>query len=164
MPESCHICVLPVDDSLLPAMLELDVFPAQRGYVGNIANLLADAAVCPDAEPMAICCGTQPVGYYRIDPHPRSVAGRDFEVPTLGLRGFFVDARWQRLGLGTRALTALLADVSQRHPHARQLALTVDPDNHIARGVYLDAGFHDSTELYHGGGSRHSHLLLCKLP
>lgn len=74
MPESCHICVLPVDESLLPAMLKLDVLSAQRGYVGNIANLIADAAVCPDA------------------------------------------------------------------------------------------GFRDSAELYHGGGSHSQHLLLCQLP
>ncbi len=145
-------------------MLALTVLPAQHGYVGHIANLLADAAACPDAEPMAICRAGQPVGYYRIDPHARSVAGHDLAVPTLGLRGFFVDARWQGQGLGARALSALLADVSARHPTARQLALTVDPGNAVAIGIYLRADFHDGTGLYHDGGSRSQRLLLRKLP
>lgn len=164
MPESCLIGVLPVDDALLPAMQELEVLPAQRGYVGNIANLLADAAACPGAEPMAICRGNRPVGYYRIDPHPRSVAGRNFDVPTLGLRAFFIDTRWQRQGLGALALGALLADVTKRHPEARQLVLTVDPGNLAAIRIYLRAGFHDSTELYHGGRCQPQRLLLRKLP
>lgn len=156
--------VAPVDDSLRPALLGLCVLPAQRAWVGAIADLLSDAAQCPASEPMAILLGDAPMGYYRIEPTARSVAGRDFAAPALGLRAFFIDARWQRRGLGRQALQAIFADLARRHPSARLLALTVNRDNRAARHLYRRTGFVDSGELYHGGRPGPQHLLLRPLP
>jgi GNAT superfamily N-acetyltransferase len=164
MPEDSAIRVVPVDALLRPALLGLHVLPAQRDWVGGIADLLADVALCPDSEPMAILHGDSPVGYYRIEPNARSVAGRDFGVPSLGLRAFFIDARWQGRGLGALALVALIADVTERHRQAQLLALTVNCNNHSALQLYLRAGFTDSGELYHGGRCGPQHLLLRVLP
>ncbi len=158
------IRVVPANDSLQAALLQLGVSGSQEAYVGQIDNLLADAASCPDAEPMAICLGDEPVGYYRVDPHPRSVAGRDFDVPALGLRAFFIDTRWQGRGLGTLALTALLEDVIERHGDARLLVLTVNLSNHAAIQLYQRAGFSQSGELYHGGRAGPQQLMLRTLP
>lgn len=164
MQEKPDIRVLPASDSLRTAMLQLGVSESQQAYVGRIDNLLADVASCPDAEPMAICLGSELVGYYRIDPHSRSVAGRDFDVPALGLRAFFIDARWQDRGLGTLALTALLEDVMERHADARLLVLTVNVSNHSAVRLYQRAGFTQNGELYHGGRAGPQHLMLRALP
>lgn len=158
------IRVAPMDARLHPALLRLRVLPAQRDWVGAIADLLADVALCPASEPMAILRGDTPVGYYRVEPNARSVTGRDFELPSLGLRAFFIDAHWQGQGLGRQALAALLADLAARRPQARQLVLTVDRDNRAALQLYRHAGFNDSGELYHGGRSGPQHLLLRTLP
>jgi GNAT superfamily N-acetyltransferase len=158
------IRVTPVDGSLRAALLGLHVLPTQRAWVGAIADLLADVAQCPASEPMAILLDDAPVGYYRIEPTARSVAGHDFDVPALGLRAFFIDARWQGRGLGSRVLMMIFADLARRRPSARLLVLAVSRDNHAARRLYLRAGFTDSGELYHGGHSGPQHLLLRPLP
>jgi GNAT superfamily N-acetyltransferase len=163
-PVDSSIRVAPVDAALRPALLRLGVLPAQRDWVRVIADLLADVALCPGSEPMAILRGDTPVGYYRIEPNARSVAGRDFAVPSLGLRAFFIDTHWQGRGYGALALAALIADLAERHRQARQLVLTVNCNNHIATQLYLRAGFIDSGELYHGGRSGPQHLLLRGLP
>lgn len=152
-------------DTLPPSALSsLRVLPQQRAWVGPIADLLADAALCPGSEPMAILHGDTPVGYYRIEPNARSVAGRDFLLPALGLRAFFVDAGWQGRGIGSRALAVMLADLAQRHREARLLVLTASADNGAALRLYQRAGFIDHGELYHGGCSGSQRLLLRNLP
>lgn len=164
MQQCVTLRVAPVDRRLRQSVLELQVLPTQRAWVGKITDALADLAQCPDSDSMAILRGDTPVGHYRIDPHPRSVAGHDFALPTLGLRAFFVDARWQRQGLGAAALRALFVDLAERHPAARQLALTVDCNNHAAQRLYRRNGFVDSDELYHGGHSGSHNLLVRGLP
>ncbi len=156
--------VMPAGAAPWAALLDLRVGSAQRAWMGKVADTLADLARCPGSDSMAILIGNTAVGHCRIDPHARSVAGHDFALPTLGLRAFFIDTRWQGQGVGTRALRALFTDVATRYPAARQVALSVDTDNHVALRLYLHAGFADSGELYHGSRSRMQQLLLRPLP
>jgi len=156
--------VMPVEPPLHRALLRLRVRPTQCGRVGAMADLLADVTQCPGSEPMAIMRGDTPIGYYRIDPSARSVAGRDFIQPARGLRSLFVDADWQGHGFGTRALTLLLEDLAARHPDTRLLVLTVDCDNHTAIRMYHRAGFVDGGARYHGGRCGPQRLLLRALP
>jgi len=159
MPILPAIRVTPVDASLSDALLHLQIQPAQRNFVGSIVDLLADAANCPSCDLMAVLQGDNVIGFYRIDPNARSVAGRDFAPHALGLRAFFLDARWQGHGWGAKALDALLADLSARHPQARRLVLTVHACNVAALALYLRAGFVDSGERYHGGHAGSQYLL-----
>jgi RimJ/RimL family protein N-acetyltransferase len=156
--------VVPVDGSLHSAVLALRVHPAQQAFVGRTVDLLADAHSRASCEPMAILLDERPIGLYCIETVARCIAGRDFDRPALGLRGFLIDADWQGQGLGMRALAALLADLATRHPHARLLVLSVDEDNAGARRLYQEAGFTDSGERYHGGRAGAPHLLLRELP
>ena len=164
MSNAPDIRVLPVSPMLLPALLQLTVHASQQDFVGRIADLWADAQACPGCEPMAILCDGAPIGFYRIETQPQCIAGRAFARPTLGLRAFFIDQRWQGQGLGGRALGALLADLAERHPAARDLALTVNARNTPGIALYRRAGFVDTGELYHGGPAGPQHLMLCALP
>ena len=164
MDHPVTVRVVPTNPRQHAALLDLQVLPAQRAWVGTIANALADLAHCPDSDSMVILRDDAPVGHYRIDPHARSVAGHDFPLPTLGLRAFFIDAQWQGQGLGGAALRAMFVDLAARYCAARQLALGVSADNVAALHLYSRAGFADSGELYHGGRSGTQRLLLRPLP
>jgi len=164
MPDRPDIRVVPADAARYPTLLQLQVHESQRDFVGPIAVSLADAAQCEGSEAMAILCDGEPIGFYRIEKQARSIADRDFERPTLGLRSFFIDARWQGRGLGTRALAAVMRDLAQRHPAARDVVLTVNVRNTPALALYRRAGFRETGGLYHGGRSGPQHVMLGALP
>lgn len=164
MPDRPDIRVVPADAARYPALLQLQVHEPQRDFVGPIAVSLADAAQCEGSEAMAILCDGEPIGFYRIETQARSIADRDFERPTLGLRSFFIDARWQGRGLGTHALAAVMRDLAQRHPAARDVVLTVNVRNTPALALYRRAGFRETGGLYHGGRSGPQHVMLGALP
>jgi len=164
MPDCPDIRVRPVDASLRPALLELVVREEQYDFVGPVAVSLADAEACEGSEPMAILRDGAPIGFYRLEHRPRSIADMDFERATVGLRSFFIDARWQGQGLGARALAAVVADLAQRHPRVRDMVLTVNLRNTAAIALYRRAGFRETGGLYHGGRSGPQHVMLCALP
>lgn len=160
MCASPDVCVVPLDERLRRLVAALRVLPEQLAFVGQASDLLADLAHSREALGMAVLQGDEPIGFYRIDLHPRSVTGRDFDEPVLGLRGFFVDARWQRRGLGRLALAALLDDLTKRLPWARWLVLGVDRSNTAALSLYRGAGFVDDGQLYDGGPAGAQLLML----
>jgi ribosomal protein S18 acetylase RimI-like enzyme len=161
MTSTVHVA--PVDAHNRNAVLALSVHPAQLDYVGAIADMLADAEISTNSEPMAIVHDAAVVGYYRIERNASAVAGRSFAEPTLGLRSFFIDAAEQGKGLGRRALGAIFADLAVRHPEHVRLVLTVNCSNTPALGLYNRAGFEDSGELYHGGRAGPQQLLWRRL-
>jgi GNAT superfamily N-acetyltransferase len=164
MPDHPDIRVVPVDDTLKPALLQLCVHEAQRPFVGVITDLLADAESCIGCEPMAILRNGAPIGFYRVETLARCLTGQDFPRPTLGLRSFFIDHRWQGHGLGSRALAAILEDLAHRHPTAQDVALTVNVRNTAGIALYRRHGFLESGGLYHGGPSGPQHLMVRALP
>lgn len=164
MPHRPAIHFEPVGPANRAAVLQLRVHPAQLGYVGAIADLLADAEACAGSQPLAIVEQDRPVGFVRIEAHARAVAGHDLALPSLGLRAFFIDARHQGRGLGTLALHALLAMLAPRHPRARGIALAVDADNTPALALYRRSGFAPVRDGYHGGPSHPLRLLWRALP
>jgi GNAT superfamily N-acetyltransferase len=164
MPDRAVIRVVPVSPAWRDALLALRVTGPQRDFVSDIGPSLSDAELCPGSTPMAILHGRIPVGYYRIEAEARSLTGRDFGQRAVGLRSFFIDHRWQGQGIATQALHALIADLGQRHPDARLLALLVNCRNLAALRLYLRACFIDTGELYHGGRSGPQQLLWRALP
>jgi GNAT superfamily N-acetyltransferase len=159
MDKSPAICVAPVTPELRPALLQLRVTAPQRDFVSDIAPSLDDAERCPGSEPMAILRHGQPVGYYRIERDAASIVEHDYDRPTLGLRSFFIDHRWQGQGIASQALAAVVDDIRLRHPDARLLLLLVNCRNLPALRLYLRAHFVDTGQLYHGGRSGPQHLL-----
>ncbi|MET0332300.1 MAG: GNAT family N-acetyltransferase [Dyella sp.] len=163
MPSPPQLRLVPLDARLRPALLQLRVWPAQLRYVGAISDLLADAESSPDCAPMVIALDERPIGYYRIDPNPRAVVGRELELPALGLRSFFIDADQQGRGYGRQALRLLLETLRWQQPQAQLLALTVSRRNHDAWSLYRRSGFTDDGQLYHDPGTGPLHLMRYRL-
>ena len=154
------IAVRPVTAALADAVRALQVAPGQADYVGDTAFNLAQAQADPLSEAMAVLAGDTVAGFYRLDFADNAVAGRSLGAPSVGLRAFMLDRAWQGRGLGTRATTALCADLQRRHPRRRLLLLTVNCRNVAAIAAYRHAGFVDSGELYRGGRAGPQHLML----
>jgi len=144
------IRVLPVDADVRPGVLGLRVQDTQLPFVGRIADSLADVAVCPGSEALALVDDTA-VGYVRIDRRASAIGDHPLAEGAVALRSFMIDAGRQGQGLGGRALDAIHAYVAGRHPDRERILLTVNVRNEAAVHVYRRAGYRDSGELYHGG-------------
>ncbi len=154
------ITVLPITPALAPRIDALRVAPTQHPYVGDTAFNRTQAQDDPLSEAMAILCGQEVIGFYRLDFAPNAVAGRGFGVPSVGLRAFMLDHARQGRGDGTRAIHALCADLRQRHPGRRLLVLMVNCRNLAAVAAYRKAGCVDTGELHAGGRAGPQHLML----
>jgi RimJ/RimL family protein N-acetyltransferase len=155
--------VAPVTPDLVDGVRALRVAPDQQPFVGDTGFNLDDALRDPNSEAMAILVGATPVGFYRLDFAPTTVARRSIGEASVGLRAFFLDAGWQGRGLGTRAVQACCKDLRARHPARRLLALNVDCRNVAAVNAYRKAGFVDTGELYPGGSAGPQHLMVRRL-
>jgi RimJ/RimL family protein N-acetyltransferase len=153
------IRVVPVDASLRFALLDMAVHPAQEPFVGRIADSLADVAVCPGSEALALLLDEVAVGYVRIDRRASAVGDHPMAENAVALRSFMIDARRQGEGLGGRALHAIHAYVAGRHPDRERIILTVNVRNETAAHVYRRAGYREGAELYHGGLAGPQHVM-----
>ena len=59
----------------------------------------------------------------------------------IGLAAFFIDRRYQRQGLGRKAVRNLVQWVRENYPKAVEIETAVDPDNAAARALYESEGF-----------------------
>lgn len=144
--------------------MRLQVRADQRDFVSPAALTLPDAERAPGSTPMAILHGERVIGYYRIEHSARSVTTYEVGDHALALRSFQIDAAWQGRGLATQALAALLNDMTDRHPSAERVVLTVNMRNVAAVTLYRRGGFEGSVELYHGVRSGPQYLLCRDLP
>jgi ribosomal protein S18 acetylase RimI-like enzyme len=145
------IRVVQVDATLRPAVLELTVLPAQDAFVGSVTDSLADVAVCPGSEALALLLDDVPVGYVRIDRRASALGEHPMASGAVALRSLMIDARRQGEGLGRRALEAIHVYVAERHPDRERIILTVNARNDAAAHLYRRVGYQQGAELYHGG-------------
>lgn len=153
------IRVLPVDDALRPAVLALAVHSDQLPFVGRTSDSLADVAVCPGSEALALLHGDAVVGYVRIDPRASALGDHPLAEGAVALRSFLIDASRQGQGLGGVALEAIRAYVAGRHRDRERILLTVNVRNAAALRAYMRAGYRDGGGLYHGGSAGPQHVL-----
>lgn len=153
------VSVVPVDDALRPAVLALAVHPEQLPFVGHAGDSLADVAVCPGSEALALLHDGIVVGYVRIDRRATALGDHPLAEGAVALRSFLIDASRQGQGLGGEALEAIRAYVAARHPDRERILLTVNVRNAAAVRAYLRAGYRDSGGLYHGGSAGPQHVL-----
>jgi diamine N-acetyltransferase len=137
-PVPLHDPVLvPVDASTWRAVADLEVDAAQRRFVAEPSRYLALCAYGGEWTPLAVRLGDEVIGMlmWAIDP----------EDGSCWLGGVLVDRRWQRRGLGRRAVAQALAQLSDA-ARAGGFALSYHPDNDAARRTYRALGFVETGE------------------
>ena len=151
--------VVPVDAETRAAVLALSVQPDQLPFVGRTGDSLADVAVCPGSEALALLLDDVVIGYVRIDRRATALGDAALTEGAVALRSLMIDATRQGEGLGRRALDAIHAWVAGRHPDRERILLTVNVRNEVAVRMYRRAGYRDDGELYHGGLAGPQHVL-----
>jgi diamine N-acetyltransferase len=121
--------------------LELSVHDEQLKFVASIhppvAIALAKAYIRPGGkmvEPYGIYNQNKMVGFFNLHYTPGS---RD----DYWLFHFFIDKRFQRIGLGSKTLSEVIRHIKTINPSCNRLNLTVHPENEAGRLFYLKFGF-----------------------
>lgn len=134
----------------------LSVEEAQLAYVGTIEWLFENKL---DKWKFHLILKDETVvGFFNIDenyPNQYDFAGTD----EVGLRGFFIDTRYQGKGYGKAAVVALDEYLSLHYGDRKSMILTVNCKNKLAYKAYLSGGFIDSGELYQGGPAGPQHVM-----
>jgi diamine N-acetyltransferase len=110
----------------------LDVSEEQKHFVAPNAVSIAEAYFEPKAWFRAIYADDSPVGFVMVYDDP--------EVPEYFLWRYMIDARYQKLGFGKRAMDLLITHVRTR-PGARELKLSCHPGEEGPEPFYRKYGF-----------------------
>ena len=131
------VTLVPVDAGNWREVVDLEVTSAQQAFVAPPARYLTMCAYDGSWTPLAIRYGDRIVGMliWAIDP----------DEDSCWLGGLLVDRRWQRRGIGRRAVEAALAQLEPRDASAG-FALSYLPDNVAARSLYAELGFVETGE------------------
>ncbi|MGD6849275.1 N-acetyltransferase [Rossellomorea aquimaris] len=127
--------------------LELSVHDEQLKFVASIhppvAIALAKAYIRPGGkmvEPYGIYHQNKMVGFFNLHYTPGS---RD----DYWLFHFFIDKRFQRIGLGSKTLSEVIRHIKTTNPSCNRLNLTVHPENEAGRLFYLKFGFSEENSM-----------------
>lgn len=138
------------------AVLQLTITEEQTGYVSPIAQILTRGT--PSREYHLLEAEGTVVGFFIID--TAYAQQYPFAQPgDLGLLAYFVDATHQGKGFGTAGVQALASYLHTHYPRACAVVLTVNCRNLPAIKSYVQGGFADTQELYHGGRSGPQHIM-----
>lgn len=142
-----EICIKLITSDNWREALELSVHDAQQRFVASVnppvAIALAKAYIRPGGkmvEPYGIYNQNKMVGFFNLHYTPDSKG--DY-----WLFHFFIDKRFQRRGLGSKALNELIKHIKNSNPSCNRLNLTVHPENEAGRLFYLKYGFSDDNKM-----------------
>jgi diamine N-acetyltransferase len=132
-----EVRLVPVDASNWRDVADLEVAPEQRDFVAEPSRYLALCAYGGLWTPLAILSGATVVGMlmWAVDPDDGAV----------WLGGILVDRRWQRRGIGRRAVRTAIELLSHQE-ETLDFALSYEPENHVARRTYATLGFVETGE------------------
>jgi diamine N-acetyltransferase len=114
------------------AICYLEVSEAQKHFVAPNAHSIAQAYFEPKAWFRAIYADETPVGFVMLYD--------DAQVPEYFLWRYMIDARYQKLGFGMRAMDLLLEYVRAR-PGAHEMKLSCHPGEDGPEPFYRHYGF-----------------------
>ena len=126
-----------VDASNWEAVARISPRPGQEQFVAPVTYYLCLAHYGELWHPLAIVVDGAVVGHimWAIDPADGSH----------WLGGVVIDGAAQGRGIGRAAITALI-DRLGADPECREVALSYDPENHVARKLYVALGFVETGE------------------
>lgn len=122
----------------LQAILDLRVSESQERYVASNAKSIAEAHFHPEAWFRAIYADELPVGFLML--HDENLRPRPRQTDLYFLWRLMVDARYQKLGFGRRAVDLLIAHVLGR-PNAHTLRTSCHRGEGSPEGFYRRLGF-----------------------
>jgi len=136
-----------IDQHNWRAALSVHITPDQLKYVAGhqpvALVILAKAYVRPgdlDWEPLAVTAGASVLAVVAL-----AHASAHTELLHLA-----VDVAQQGQGIGSAAVELLLAHVAQTRPGAKEVRLTVHPENRRAQRLYRNRGFSPNGEVRDG--------------
>jgi diamine N-acetyltransferase len=121
--------------------LRLTVRPDQQRFIADYAPIAA--ILLSKAYVRALGMIWEPYAFV-VDSAMVGLAALAAEPERADLRWifhFFIDERFQGRGYGREALAALISQVKVGQPVCQSLQLTVHPENHVARRLYVGMGF-----------------------
>jgi diamine N-acetyltransferase len=132
----------PVTRDNLLAVTRLKVDAGQEHFVAPNVYSVAQSKVYPDWEPMGVYDGDDLVGFimWGLDP--------DEAEPQWWIIRLMVDAQYQKKGYGRAAMQDALACL--REKGARDVLVSFEPNNDVARSLYRSLGFADTGQVLHG--------------
>ncbi|MBA2693780.1 MAG: GNAT family N-acetyltransferase [Rubrobacter sp.] len=157
------ISVRKVDGGNEAAVRSLSVTEAQLAFVSHISGMLRGANANPGVESYATLADGEAVGFFILNFDASRTAHYAAADAECGLEGFFIDHRFQGRGYGSAAVRAMRVTVAREHPGIEKVKLTVNCRNEAAIYAYLEGGFRDTGEIYHGGRSGPQRILAMPL-
>ena len=131
------IRLVTIDETNRGACLNLALDPDQEHFLPSVASSLELASRYPEAQPLAILRDSEGViGFAMI--------GIDAQTSLWKIYRFLIDRRYQGEGAGTIALSLLLRLLQDKHD-AREVLVSFQPENSVARGLYAKFGFVEAT-------------------
>ncbi len=130
-----------IDRDNFRACVRLKVAPEQEHFVASNAYSLAQAYAETENVPLTIYDGETMVGFvmYALEPDEgkwwihRVMVGKDY----------------QGKGYGRAAMVALMKLIGEQ-PGGNEMAISYEPDNEVARKLYLSLGFVEHDEVIDG--------------
>jgi diamine N-acetyltransferase len=136
-----EITFRPVTRANFSAVVALTVTPEQADFVAPNLYSIAEAAIEPTWEPLAIYAGDDLVGF--------ALFGRDDETGRWWIMRYMIDAKHQGRGYGTAALPVLIDLMFERHG-CSEIFLDYSPGNDVAARLYARMGFAPTGEVAGG--------------
>lgn len=137
--------------------VSLRVHERQQNYVATNLISLAQAWLSISNNycvpmPFAIYDGDTMVGFIMMSYHPTPESGDDpYGEPVYSIWRLMIDIGYQQMGYGRQAVKRAV-ELLQAKPcgPANKIALSYEPDNHIARKLYSELGFVENGKFLDG--------------
>ncbi len=123
------------------SICDLQVLPAQGAFVASNAISIAQAHFEPKAWFRAIHADQTPVGFVMLSLDPA--------IPEYCIWRFMIDARYQNLGYGTKALR-LVVDHIRTLPRVTEVLVSYVPADGCPEPFYRKAGFIPTGQVIDG--------------
>lgn len=140
-PYDATVSLRPVTAQTVRQVCRLRVRPEQEVYVADNATSIAEAHFDQRAWFRAIYADDTLVGFLMLCD--------DADTPEYFLWRLMIDARYQGLGFGRRALERAIEYVRKR-PGAREFTTAYVPGEHSPRDFYTRMGFTETGREEHG--------------
>jgi diamine N-acetyltransferase len=124
--------IVPLDAKNWEDAANLTLLPEQEGFVAPNVRSIAESRFHPELQPCAIYAGQTMVGFCMYARNP--------DDGQYWIYRFMIDQRYQRQGLGLRAITALIERIASL-PNVPEINIGYDDHNEPARQLYRRAGF-----------------------